>query len=205
FTIPDLTTENGVRESVAEAFIKPNLRRANFDVLIHAHVAKILFDENKRAIGVMYYHKKKVAYARKEVILSAGAVDSPKLLMLSGVGPSDHLKSFQIPVIADVAGVGQNFHDQPILFGIIFTVDKGNAWNFFTSFLNVSAHKDYVYRRKGPLSVTIGVESNAWHQISGGDPLYPDLQVLLMSISVATDFGLFVSDAFGLKREVSLC
>ncbi|KAB7494455.1 putative GMC-type oxidoreductase [Armadillidium nasatum] len=184
FTIPDLTTENGVRESVAEAFIKPNLRRANFDVLIHAHVAKL-----------------RVAYARKEVILSAGSVDSPKLLMLSGVGPSDHLKSFQIPVIADVAGVGQNFHDQAILLGISFTVDKGNAWTLFTSLLNVSAHKDYVYRRKGPLSVPIGVEANAWHQISGGDPLYPDLQVLFMSISVATDFGLFVSDAFGLKRK----
>ncbi|KAB7497355.1 (R)-mandelonitrile lyase-like, partial [Armadillidium nasatum] len=127
-----------------------NLRRANFDVLIHAHVAKILFDENKRAIGVMYYHKKKlrVAYARKEVILSAGSVDSPKLLMLSGVGPSDHLKSFQIPVIADVAGVGQNFHDQPVVFGINFTVDKGNAWTLFTSILNVSAHKDYIYRGK---------------------------------------------------------
>ncbi|RXG61591.1 Glucose dehydrogenase [FAD, quinone] [Armadillidium vulgare] len=91
FSIFDLTTENGFRESVAEAFIKPNLRRANFDVMIHSHVAKILFDENKRAIGVMYYHKKKIAYARKEVILCAGAIDSPKLLMLSGVGPSAHL------------------------------------------------------------------------------------------------------------------
>ncbi|RXG55414.1 Alcohol dehydrogenase [acceptor], partial [Armadillidium vulgare] len=61
FTIPDITTENGFRESVAEAFIKPNLRRANFDVMIHSHVAKILFDDNKRAIGVLYYHKKKVS------------------------------------------------------------------------------------------------------------------------------------------------
>ncbi|KAL7642616.1 UNVERIFIED_CONTAM: hypothetical protein RMT77_007180 [Armadillidium vulgare] len=205
FTLPDLTTEYGVRESVAEAFIRPNLRRPNLDVLIYAHVAQILFDEDNRAIGVVYYHKKKlkVAYARKEVIISAGAVDSPKLLMLSGVGPSAHLQSFQIPVIADVPGVGQNFQDQPVIYGIYFTVNKGNAWSFFTSLLNVTAYKEYTFKGKGSLSVPLGVEANAWHQISGGDPLYPDLQILLMSLTPGTEYGIILADGIGFRRDLA--
>ncbi|KAL7630755.1 UNVERIFIED_CONTAM: hypothetical protein RMT77_019032 [Armadillidium vulgare] len=164
---------------------------------------QILFDENKRAIGVKYYHKKnlKVAYARKEVIVCAGVVNSPKLLMLSGVGPADHLNSFKIPVIADVAGVGQNFHDQPLLYSIPFTVNKGNGWSFFTSFLNISALKDYYFRREGPFSVPFSVGSYAFHQISGGDPLYPDLEIF-MSSTVGTDFGVTTLDAIGFKKEL---
>ncbi|KAL7631007.1 UNVERIFIED_CONTAM: hypothetical protein RMT77_018710 [Armadillidium vulgare] len=205
FTIPDLTTDDGIRSSVAEAFIKPMIHKRNFDVLVNAQVTKIIFNQDKRAIGVIYYHKKKlkVAFARKEVILSAGAVDSPKLLMLSGVGPKDHLRSFQIPVVADVPGVGQNFQDHAVIFGgITWTVNKGNAYTFFTAFFNISAAKDYIFFRNGPYTVPLAVESNVWVSLLNNDTSYPDLQILMMSVSPASDFGYVLADVIGYRRDL---
>jgi len=73
-------------------------RRQNLHVALNAHVEKILFDDYKRAIGVVVNHrgKRKKVFAQKEVILSAGAVATPQLLMLSGVGPAEHLKYHKV-------------------------------------------------------------------------------------------------------------
>lgn len=111
---------NGVRQSAAKAYLIPAKNRPNLCIRKHSQVYKILFDENKRAIGVQYnYDGKKnfTAYARKEVILSAGVVESAHLLLLSGVGPKNELKKFNIPVISD-SPVGQTFYDHvaPALF-----------------------------------------------------------------------------------------
>ena len=109
-----------------------------------------------------------MVYASREVILSAGAVDSPKLLMLSGIGPKAHLESHgvlksilykfafsliklisqQIPVKVDLPGVGQNFHDQPVVFGLPFTVKKGYPL-MWSDLINPWSYIQYKFAKKG--------------------------------------------------------
>ncbi len=103
---------DGKRHSVADAFLTPALARPNLEVRSHAHAAKVLF-EGRRAVGVEYIRggKREQVRAAREIVVGGGVIGSPKLLMLSGIGPADHLKSIGIAVIADVPGVGQNFQD----------------------------------------------------------------------------------------------
>jgi len=103
---------DGKRHSAADAFLKPVLARPNLEVRSQAHATKLLI-ENGRVVGVEYLRdgKPEQARATREVIVSSGVIDSPKLLMLSGIGPADQLKAFGIPVVADLPGVGQNFQD----------------------------------------------------------------------------------------------
>ncbi len=106
------TILDGKRHSVADAFLTPVLSRPNLEVRSQAHAARLVFD-GRRAAGVEYVRdgKREQAHASREIVVCSGVVDSPKLLMLSGIGPADHLKAHGIPVIADLAGVGRNFQD----------------------------------------------------------------------------------------------
>ncbi|REL34756.1 GMC family oxidoreductase [Thalassotalea euphylliae] len=107
-----VTQKDGERCSAAKAFLTPNLDRPNLTVLTEAMVEKVLFEE-KIAVGVRIKHKQKwkEIVAHKEVILSAGAFNSPQLLMLSGVGPKAELEKHNIPAVHELAGVGQNLQD----------------------------------------------------------------------------------------------
>jgi choline dehydrogenase len=103
---------NGRRHSAAAAFLLPALARPNVDVRSSAHVTRLLV-EGRRAVGVEYIRGGQLGTvrARREVILCGGAVESPRLLMRSGIGPADHLREHGIAVVADVPGVGQNLQD----------------------------------------------------------------------------------------------
>lgn len=110
-----VTQLNGQRCSAAKAFLAPNLHRSNLTVITDANVQKILIDENKVATGVCYKvnGKKYNIFAKKEVLLSAGAFNSPQLLMLSGVGAKEELAKHEIPLIHELTGVGRNLQDHP--------------------------------------------------------------------------------------------
>lgn len=106
---------NRFRVSSAKAFLKPVRKQANVEVKTHAQVLRILF-EGKRAVGVEYVKggpngRREVIRADREVILTAGALNSPALLQLSGVGPADLLQSIGVPVVHDLPGVGENLRD----------------------------------------------------------------------------------------------
>ena len=103
---------DGKRHSVADAFLTPALSRPNLEVRSQCQATKIVF-EGKKAAGIEYLRdgKPETARASRQIVLAGGVIDTPKLLMLSGIGPADHLKSLGIPVIADVPGVGKNFQD----------------------------------------------------------------------------------------------
>jgi len=113
-----VTQKNGQRCSAAKAFLTPHLSRANLTVITDAQVQCILFDsynDDKIATGVRYLvkgHQHNI-FAKKEVLLSAGAFNSPQLLMLSGIGPKDELAKHDIPLVHELAGVGQNLQDHP--------------------------------------------------------------------------------------------
>lgn len=107
-----LTLAGGWRSSASVAFLRPALHRPNLTVAIGAHVTRVLF-EGTRAVGVEWVRNGNVesAAADAEVILSAGAIQSPQLLQLSGIGPSDVLKEAGIPAIAEAREVGANLQD----------------------------------------------------------------------------------------------
>ncbi|HEY9666602.1 MAG TPA: GMC family oxidoreductase N-terminal domain-containing protein, partial [Coleofasciculaceae cyanobacterium] len=107
-----LTIKEGKRHSVAAAFLVPILDRSNLTTQTGALVTRLLL-EGTRAVGVEYLHQGTLHQVRvnQEVILSAGAIDSPKLLMLSGIGNAEHLRSLNLPVVVDLPGVGQNLQD----------------------------------------------------------------------------------------------
>lgn len=106
--------ERGRRASTYAAYLKPAMSRPNLTVLTHAMTQRVL-TEGKRAIGVEYRHdgQIKTANARREVILSGGSYNSPQLLMVSGIGPAEHLREMDIPVVHDLPGVGQNLSEHP--------------------------------------------------------------------------------------------
>jgi choline dehydrogenase len=115
FGMPDCTIRNGHRDSTARAYLDPARQRRNLTVVTEATATRVLF-EGGRAVGIEYRQRgdTKRLRARREVILCGGAIHSPHLLMLSGIGPAVHLKEHGIEVLRDLPGVGQNLQDHPI-------------------------------------------------------------------------------------------
>lgn len=116
----ELTTNGGRRASSARAYLHPAMKaRRNLTVLTRAQTTRILC-EGKRAIGVEYLRGGAVqrVHANREIVLSAGTYASPQLLMLSGIGPADHLRSVGIDVVQDLPGVGENLQEHPNLLNI---------------------------------------------------------------------------------------
>jgi choline dehydrogenase len=152
----DMTIYKGRRWSAAMAYLRPALKRKNLTVLTRALAGRVLF-EGSRAVGVEYAHEGKVKRVRaeREVILSGGAINSPHLLMLSGIGPAKHLKEIGIPVLHDLPGVGENLQDhiemyvqyestKPITlystFNPVTMARVGVEWLLFHRGLGASAH-----------------------------------------------------------------
>lgn len=107
-----LTVKDGERWSAAAAYLRPVLARPNLTVEVNAHTTRVTF-EGKRATGVEYLQKGQLHQVRaaREVILSGGAVNTPQLLLLSGIGAADYLKRWDLNVVADLPGVGENLQD----------------------------------------------------------------------------------------------
>ncbi|MHA1189888.1 MAG: choline dehydrogenase [Alphaproteobacteria bacterium] len=113
----EMTVWKGRRWSAANAYLKPAAKRPNVQIMTRCRVDRIAF-EGARAIGVHVHHRGRTKFLRagREIILSASAINSPALLMVSGVGPGDHLGDLGIPVIADRSGVGGNLQDHLELY-----------------------------------------------------------------------------------------
>jgi choline dehydrogenase-like flavoprotein len=127
--LTQVTQKNGERCSTAKAFLTPNLGRPNLQVITGAHATRILM-EGKRAVGVEFRQggEIKVLKARQEVLLSAGALQSPQILMLSGIGPAEHLQQHGIPVVHDSPGVGKNLQDH---IDIVHSYEAGASRGLF--------------------------------------------------------------------------
>lgn len=110
----DSTKKNGRRCSAAVAHLRPALKRSNVTLVTDAMVNRILVEGN-RATGIEFEHKGQTCDVRvsKEVILSGGSINSPQLMMVSGIGPADHIRAHDIKVAVDLPGVGQNLQDHP--------------------------------------------------------------------------------------------
>lgn len=147
-----VTQKDGKRHSAAVAFLKPVLKRPNLTVQTEALVHRIIIEKN-RAVAVEYSYKGQVvrAQASEEILLSGGAVNSPQLLMLSGIGPAAHLRKQGISVVADLPGVGQNLHDHPIT-GAIFHCRKPISLN---NAEKLSSLAQFLAKGSGPLTSNV--------------------------------------------------
>ncbi|XP_062607233.1 glucose dehydrogenase [FAD, quinone]-like, partial [Saccostrea cucullata] len=167
------TTRNGERWSTAKAFLRPAMNRPNLHVAVNSYVTKILI-EKKTAVGisVMRDNLKHVIKARKEVIISAGAFNSPQILMLSGIGPKNHLQSLGISLIADLP-VGENLEDHikvPLLF-------RDNTTSSFQQ-LALSVFQ-YLTFKSGPMSKS-HFETHVF--LKEEDSLLPNMQMAFYSM-----------------------
>jgi len=122
----ELAVGDGVRQSTAKTYLRPALARQNLTVETGAVLRRVLIEKG-RAIGVEYRQNGRLqkVYADREVILSAGPYKSPQMLMLSGIGPADHLREFGIDVLHDLPGVGQNLSEHPNMLAIFKARNKG--------------------------------------------------------------------------------
>lgn len=165
------TIYHGRRQSTAKAFLITAANRSNLHIIKNAFVEQILIDDNKRAYGVKFKYNgttKMRAYARREVILSAGAIMSPVLLMLSGIGPKHHLLQNGIPVKSDLA-VGKNLMDHP--YTIIFFKFPGT-----TTPPNLDDAYNFFVHNTGPLTSVGIAQLNAFINVKN-DSIYPDCQL----------------------------
>ncbi len=112
FALMQMTIRNGRRESAATAYLHPALSRDNLTVTTKAHVTRVVLD-GLRAVGVEYLKdgEKHIVEANREIILCGGTINSPQILMLSGIGDGDALRALDIPIKIDLPGVGQNLQD----------------------------------------------------------------------------------------------
>ena len=172
-----VTQKLGKRHSSAAAYLKPALKRPNLRVEVFAHATQLLF-EGKRATGVEYVQQgeRKQAVAEREVILCGGAVNSPQLLMLSGIGPADHLKDIGIPVISDLPGVGQNLQDH-VAGSVSYECTKPVSMAAAEKMGNVV---NYLLLRKGMLASNVAEAGGFIKMRSACD--VPDVEIIFAPV-----------------------
>ncbi|XP_046384929.1 glucose dehydrogenase [FAD, quinone]-like [Ischnura elegans] len=197
------TTRNGSRVSSAKGFLRPVRTRSNLHVAKHCHVTKINIDpKTKRATGVEFqrHGRKYSVRANMEVILSAGAINSPQILMLSGVGPQDHLKEKGIAVIKHLPGVGENLIDHLSFTGFVHTIEVPYAviQNRDVNFESVAKYYEH---HDGPLVLPGAVENIGYIRTNLSEGGLPDVELIMQSTSMAGDNGWVTRRGIGITDE----
>jgi choline dehydrogenase len=198
-----LTTRNGLRCSTAVAFLHPAMKRTNLDVETHAMATRILF-EGKRAVGVEFVQKgqKRIIRARREVILAAGAVESPKLLEISGIGQGALLQSLGVEVIHESTMVGENMQDHVMIGVQVRLKEDAHSINHRTRGLNLIGEVlKYGFTRKGVLAMSVA-HGHAFLK-TREDLETPDVQLHVMAASMDLE-ALATKQAMQLEKEPGL-
>ena len=178
-----LTTRNGFRCSAAKAYLLPARRRPNLRIITNAHVLRVLF-QDRRATGVAYQRgaRSEQAEASKEILLCAGAIQSPQLLQLSGIGSAELLLANGIPVIADRPAVGENLQDH-LAQRFVFQCSKPITTNDALSnpFRKLQTALRYALFRGGPMAVGVMIAGLITRVMP--DAQTPDMQLFLSTVS----------------------
>ena len=189
-----VTQRGGMRCSAAVAFLHPAMERPNLTVLPYMLAHRILF-EGTRAVGVVAEQlgELKEFRAEREVILSGGAYNSPQLLMLSGIGPAEHLMLREIEVLLDQPLVGENLIDHPAVSTVFTTPEPVSL----LMALEPAALEEYETSQTGPFASNFA-EAGAFARVMGGDA--PDIQYHAVPVQIVdegltdpTDHGMWIS------------
>lgn len=201
FSYLQATVANGTRQSTNFAYLYPISDRKNLHVKKLSHVTKLLIDSAKNVYGVEFRSHGQVFSVRatKEVILSAGAINTPQILMLSGIGPTSHLKSIGIEPIVNSA-VGYNLMDHTAPGALTFTVNVTTL--SISQILDLNNIARYTDELNGPLTSPGGVEAIAFFDTERpNDPNgHPDIEILHLGGSINTD-PIFRQN-FGIRDDV---
>ena len=181
-----MTVHNGVRWSAYLAYLKPILNRPNLTVVQRALTSHVMF-EGKRAVGVAYKHKGRMQEARaaRRVILASGAINSPQLLMVSGVGPADHLRQHGIKVVQDLPGVGSNYQDHLELYVQQACTQPVSLYSAMTPLSKLKIGLQWYLFHKG-LGATNHFEAGGFIRSRAGVE-HPDIQYHFLPYAVRYD------------------
>ncbi len=180
--INQITTRNGLRESASTAYLRPALGRTNLHLETNAHVTRVLF-AGVRANGIAYLQngQEKLCRARREVVLAGGAINTPQLLQLSGVGPGAALQALGIPLVADSPAVGQHLQDHLCIDHVyrsrVPTLNaelgswRGKLW----------AGMRYLAQRRGPLALSVNQGGGFFRSREG--LAHPNMQLYFSPLS----------------------
>lgn len=195
-------TPHGHRVNSAYAFLDDVLQRPNLTVLTNTYVTKVLFN-SKQAVGVEVSHgpkvdKREILKATKEVILSAGVINSPQLLKLSGVGPVDELAKHNIDLVHDLAGVGENLQDHPDVI-LRYLSKAGGSLTTTLSLPGLKLFKSVLFDDKFIFTPT---DSGGFIKSSPEEPI-PDLQLQFAAVRMKPHGeGIFTSMRSGYVLHV---
>lgn len=195
----EMTVHKGRRWSAANAYLRPALKRDNC-TLVRALARKVVM-ENGRAIGVEVERNGKieVIHASSEVILAASSLNSPKLLMLSGIGPAAHLAEHGIDVVADRPGVGQNLQDHLELYLQMAASQPITLFKYWNLFGKALIGAQWLFTKTG-LGASNQFESAAFIRSKAGIQ-YPDIQYHFLPIAVRYD-GQAAAEGHGFQAHV---
>lgn len=188
-----LTTESGRRVSSAKAYLHSNKRRSNLHILIETRATKVLIDnDTKAAVGVEYVRNRmsQTVMARREVILSAGPIASPQLLMLSGVGPQEHLTNLGIRVIQDLP-VGRTLYDHISFPGLVYTLNVTGVSLLEGRETTLYNTLQWFQFGDGPATAAGGAEAIGYIKTPSTDEpqQVPDIELLSIGGSLVSDGG----------------
>lgn len=205
------TVRDGLRCSTAKAYLRPVRHRDNLHVSLRSHVQKILINpKTKEAYGVLFSkeNKKFAVFAQREVILSAGAIQSPQILMLSGVGARKHLEEHEVTFIHDLPGVGENLQDHIASGGGSYLITNPISANDSLSIIvpkvmQVDSVRNFAFNHRGPLYAMPACETMAFINTKFQDPQLdrPDVQLFLASFADSSDGGMFGKRASGVSDD----
>lgn len=175
FHVAQSFIDKGVRWSAARAYLRPALRRRNLHLLANTEVSRIVID-NGAAVGIEIIDSgtRRIIRTQREVVVSAGAINTPRLLLLSGVGPANELRQVGVPVVEDVAGVGRNLQNHPGVDLQYSTDDADSLTSELHLFGRAKLAAEWVLRRKG-LGATNFFETGAFLK-TRDDVDFPNMQ-----------------------------
>jgi len=197
----DMTVgQDGHRCSAANAYLRPAMRRSNLAVRTHALTTRILF-EGGRAVGVEYRRggAAHTVQARREVIVSTGSINTPKLLKLSGIGPAAELREHGIAVVRDVPGVGENLQDHLEFYFQVASTQPVTLYSSMGLCARAAIGARWLLRKDG-LGATNHFETGGFIRSSAGVP-YPDIQFHFLPLAVTYD-GSSLAQEHGYQAHV---
>lgn len=208
FSRSQATLQNGRRCSSSKAFIRPIIHRPNFHLSMKSWATKIIIEPSSsqtfklkaRAVEFIKNHQKFVIRAKREIILSAGSIASPQLLMLSGIGPKQNLRMHNITVLKDLK-VGYNLQDHITLNGLVFSTNSSTVND--RRLLNPTDILQYILEGRGPYTIPGGAEAFAFVKTpsSAFDKDYSDMEIVLGAGSLSGDHMGSMRELLGISHE----
>jgi choline dehydrogenase len=196
----DRTTRRGIRHSTSLAYLRPAQKRANLTLLTRAHATRLL-QNGRRVIGVEFIRKgqRESVLAANDTILAGGSINSPQLLMLSGIGPADQLRALDIAVNHDLPGVGQNLQDHLEVTVQMDCIQPVSLYRYYNLLGKAYVGARWLFTRTG-IGATNQFEAGGFIRSRIGVP-YPDLQYHFFPMAVRYD-GKSPNNAHGFQAHV---